>query len=145
MTFNPNEISLKEGLERIEKMQAELGLDKRRIFTSRGVGNLYKNPLSAVTNVPSGFTKIMLPFSTSKEATFYISSGAPNTHVPSHSHEEGEGIRFIISGSIVYEGQELTQGDWMYIPPKTPYSFDVGPAGCTICYCYCCCCAPRLN
>ena len=143
MAFNPNEMTLQEGLELVNKLQKELRIDKTKIFTSKDVPDLYLNKSAKVTNVPSGFSKIMLPFSTSKEATFYISSGAPYVQVPKHSHEEGEGIRFIVSGSIIFQGKELTEGDWMYMPAKASYEFQVGARGVTMCYCYCCCCAPR--
>jgi hypothetical protein len=145
MAFNPNETTLQEGLELVNKLQKELRIDKTKIFTSKDIPNLYKNNTAQVTNVPSGFNKIILPFSTSREATFYISSGAPNAQVPAHSHEEGEGIRFIVSGSIIFQGKELTEGDWMYMPAKASYDFQVGPRGVTMCYCYCCSCAPRLQ
>jgi hypothetical protein len=143
MSFDPNQLTLKEGLHLVKEIQADLRLDSSKIFTSRQAGNLYANKKALVTNVPNGFNKVILPFSTSKEATFYLSSGAPNAKVPKHSHEEGEGIRFIVSGSIIFEGQELSEGDWMYMPAKAPYEFTVGPRGVTMCYCYCCCCAPR--
>ncbi len=145
MAFDPNEMTLEEGLKLVREIQADLKIDPTKIFTSKAVGDLYKNKKTLVTNVPPGFSKILLPVSTSKQATFYISSGAPNTHVPKHSHEEGEEIRFIMSGSIIFEGQELTEGDWMYMPPKVGYEFRVGARGVTMCYCYCCCCAPRLR
>ena len=29
----------------------------------------------------------------------------------------------------MYEGTELTVGDWMYIPAGQPYRFEVGPLG----------------
>ena len=41
----------------------------------------------------------------------------PGTEVPEHSHDEGDGFRYIVSGSIIYNGQELlAAGDWMFIP-----------------------------
>jgi hypothetical protein len=61
--------------------------------------------------------------------------------VPTHSHNEGDGVRFIASGSIKYNGQELTTGDWMYIRAGSEYEFEVGRYGAVMCYCYCCCCA----
>jgi hypothetical protein len=61
--------------------------------------------------------------------------------VPKHSHDEGDGIRIIMSGSIIYDGHELSGGDWMFIPKGVAYDFKVGPMGAALCYCYCCCCA----
>ena len=45
-----------------------------------------------------------------------------------------------MSGSIIYKGNELVAGDWMYIPQGVKYSFKVGPNGARMGYCYQCCC-----
>jgi quercetin dioxygenase-like cupin family protein len=74
-------------------------------------------------------------------AQFFLSFGSPGSKVAEHSHEEGDGFRFITSGSILFDGKELKGGDWMFIPQGKPYSFEVGPQGVGICYCYACCCA----
>jgi hypothetical protein len=49
-------------------------------------------------------------------------------------------VRFIISGSIKYNGIELTAGDWMFVPKGEEYEFTVGPLGASMAYCYQCCC-----
>ena len=67
----------------------------------------------------------------------FISSAPPKAKVPSHAHD-GPGVRFISSGSIKYKEQELTAGDWMYIPKGKAYSFEVGALGATMFYCYQC-------
>jgi hypothetical protein len=94
-----------------------------------------------VKNVPSGFSKYQLPVYLDKPSQLFMSFGAPNTDVPEHSHDEGDGIRFIMWGSVEYNGQTLSGGDWMFIPAGTQYRMRVGPHGAGICYCYCCCCA----
>lgn len=138
--FDPNRNKLGVCLDQIKVIQQEMGISTSRIFTSRDIKDLW-NSQAAVSNIPSGFNKIMLPFNTEGPATFYISAAGPNVKVPSHSHDEGAGIRFIASGSIIYKGQELVAGDWMYLPAKVPYDFVVGPKGVVIFYCYQCCCA----
>ncbi|MCB0251634.1 MAG: cupin domain-containing protein, partial [Anaerolineae bacterium] len=60
-----------------------------------------------------------------------------------HAHSNGAAMRFIVSGSIEYAGTELTQGDWMFIPKDTSYSFKAGDMGAVMCYCYPCCCVPK--
>lgn len=52
-------------------------------------------------------------------------------------------MRFIVSGSVIYNGKELVGGDWMFVPKDVPYSLDVGPNEAIMCYCYPCCCVPR--
>jgi hypothetical protein len=142
MAFNPNQRDLAACLEDIRAIQKEHGIDPKKIVTSRDpvVAKLAYTKL-AVQNVPPGFTKTMLPVFMPRESTLYISAGAPGTKVPSHSHDEGDGIRFMISGSIHYGDRELTEGDWMFIPAGVPYEFEVGPRGAVMCYCYSCCCA----
>lgn len=140
MAFNPNKNALGVCLERIKAAKTRFKIPDDQIFTSKDY-DIWGDPDSVVTNIPGGFHKVLLPFSTDGPATFYISSAGPNTTVPRHSHDEGAGIRFIVSGSIIYKGAVLGQGDWMYLPAKAPYEFVVGPMGVTIFYCYQCCCA----
>jgi hypothetical protein len=141
MAFNPNASTLADCLARVTSIKKRLGMDHGRIFTSRDVGQIWTDKESIVSNIPTGFYKVMLPFATSGPATFYISSAGPGVKVPRHSHDEGDGIRLIISGSIVHEGKELLEGDWMYLPAKAQYEFVVGPRGVSMFYCYQCCCA----
>jgi hypothetical protein len=95
-----------------------------------------------IRNVPEGFEKWQLPFVFDK-GLFFITHAKPGTKAAEHSHDEGDGIRFIVSGSIHYKDHELGPGDWMFIPAKVPYSFTAGPRGASMCYCYCCCCGGR--
>ncbi|SCL31093.1 hypothetical protein GA0070624_4203 [Micromonospora rhizosphaerae] len=140
--FNPNRLSFDEGLERIRRATEEAGIRlEGRIFTSRDEGADSLRKALAVSNVPDGFRKYQLPVYLSERSQMFISFAEPDIHTPEHSHDEGDGIRFIAGGSIIYEGKELTAGDWMFIPRGQSYSFDVGPNGALMCYCYCCCCA----
>lgn len=140
--FDPNQLTFDEGLERIQR-----GLTKAKVKLSGGIlTSRDKDMLSAtkalqVGNIPDGFKKWQLPIYLNAPSQLFISTAAAYTKVPSHSHTDGDGIRFIISGSIVYRGIELTAGDWMFIPKGKSYSFEVGPLGASMCYCYCCCCA----
>jgi hypothetical protein len=143
--FNPNQVTFDEGVQRIRLAVEKAGLDTRRVITSRDEDVLAAQRLLAVTAVPGGFTKWQLPVYLSSPSQLFISVGAANVEVPEHSHDEGDGIRFIASGSIIYQGKELTVGDWMFVPAGQKYSFKVGPFGATMCYCYCCCCAGRAD
>lgn len=141
--FDPNVSTLAQCLERIRAVREKTGVGKSGgIYTSRDGEVVKAIGQLQVDNVPPGFNKWMLPFATDGPATFYLSFGSPNTEVPEHSHEEGDGIRIILSGSIEYGGKTLGAGDWMYLPAGTRYSFRVGPMGVGMCYCYRCCCAP---
>jgi hypothetical protein len=140
--FNPNRMTFEEGLDRIRRATDEAGLKVgESIITSRDDAGRRLRKTLAVDNVPDGFTKYQLPVYLSEPSQMFISFAAPDVHTPEHSHDEGDGIRFIAGGSIIYNDQELTAGDWMFIPKGKTYSFDVGPNGALMCYCYCCCCA----
>ena len=142
MTFNPNKSTIQRCLAEIRKIQTNHQIDISKIITSRDITcREIAYSILKVDNVPEGFTKTMLPVFFESATTMYISSGAPNVQAPEHSHDEGDGIRFMISGSINFGDTELTAGDWMYIPAGKKYSFSVGPQGATMCYCYSCCCA----
>jgi hypothetical protein len=143
-TFNPNQLTFEEGLARIKRALDKDGVVLGdRIVTSRDPDMTKLRKSLAVTNVPNGFVKYQLPVSLDRASQMFITIAQPDAEAPSHAHEAGAGIRFIAGGSIIYNGQELTAGDWMYVPARKPYSFKVGPQGALMCYCYCCCCASR--
>lgn len=141
MAFNPNQLTFADGLNRIAKAVDKVGLSvSDRITTSRDPDVREAVIALKVTNVPSGFQKWQLPVSLSGASQMFLTAANPGASVPAHSHDEGNGIRFIISGSIIYDGKELTAGDWMFIPQGKKYSFQVGELGATMAYCYECCC-----
>jgi hypothetical protein len=92
-------------------------------------------------DVPKGFAKWQLPFYF-EGGQFFITTAQPGSTVGEHSHDN-DAVRFILSGSIYFDGIELNVGDWMYIPKGKDYSLRVGPFGASMCYCYECCCARR--
>ncbi|GGU47417.1 cupin domain-containing protein [Streptomyces violascens] len=139
--FKPNEATFDEGLERIQRVIAELSLDTRRIVTSRDPKVLQARKPLETKAVPSGFRKWQLPIHLDGPSLAFFTIAEPNAVAPEHSHEEGDGIRIITSGSINYNGQELSDGDWMFVPKGERYSFTVGPNGAHMFYCYRCCCA----
>jgi hypothetical protein len=140
-SFNPNRLTFEDGLKRIEEATERAGLDRDAILTSRDEPVIRALDSLEVSNVPRGFKKWQLPVALRCESQLFVTTAQPGIRVPPHSHDEGNGVRFIASGSIVYEGKELTAGDWMYIPAGREYSFEVGRYGAVMCYCYCCCCA----
>jgi redox-sensitive bicupin YhaK (pirin superfamily) len=144
-TFDPNQVSFDEGLERIRAAAEKADLDTRRVITSRDAAAVKATELLTVTAVPGGFRKWQLPVHLSEPSQLFVTVAEPNVEVPEHAHEEGDGIRFIASGSIEYKGTQLSTGDWMFIPKGERYSFRVGPVGAVMCYCYCCCCAGRAD
>lgn len=142
MSFKPNALTFDQGLERIQAAYKKAGVKKtHEILTSRDKNAVVLTEQLGVSNVPGGFKKWQLPVYLDKPSQLFISVGSPDADVPLHSHDEGDGIRFIVGGSIIYNGVELTEGDWMFIPKGQKYSFKVGSRGVTQCYCYCCCCA----
>jgi hypothetical protein len=52
------------------------------------------------------------------------------------SHDEGDGIKFIVPSSILHNGQQLTEVNWMFIPAGELRSLKVGPFGILMCH-YC--------
>lgn len=138
-----NWLTFEEGLERIRKVVGK-SLENK-VVTSRDPGMEQIAAKLKIAGAPSGFQKWQLPVFLNGPSQLFISAGAPNIDVGEHSHDAGDGIRFMVSGSIHFEGKELSAGDWMFIPKGKRYAFRVGALGAVMCYCYCCCCAPRLN
>ena len=139
--FNPNNLTFEEGLDRIRKTTGGRYLGGKEIVTSRDDNMASVTRELRTRNVPDGFTKWQLPVALDGPSQFFMSYAAPEITVPPHSHDEGDGLRIIVSGSIIYDGKELGPGDWMYIPRGTRYDFKVGEKGAGMAYCYQCCCA----
>jgi ChrR-like protein with cupin domain len=141
--FNPNQLTFAEGLERVERAAKATGVKvKNGIVTSRDHDIAKLTRALRTSNVPGGFQKWQLPVDLKQPSQLYISVAAAGANVAKHSHS-GDGIRFVMTGSVIYEGQELASGDWMYIPAGAEYSLQIGPHGAMMCYCYCCSCAGR--
>ena len=140
-TFQPNDSSFEDGLLVIEEAYKKVGfIPDGKIMTSKDeIAEKLKSALYGV-KTPDGFDKWMLPFSL-PGATFFVTVGQPFAIVPPHAHKKGSGVKFIVSGSILYGNKELTSGDWMYVPQGAEYSFNVGPAGVTIISGYKDCCS----
>lgn len=144
--FDPNQVSFDEGLTRIAAASDRLRFDQSAgIVTSRDDVSREARKMLMVSNVPGGFTKWQLPVYLPRASQLFITVAEPGVAVQEHSHDEGDGIRFIVSGAIEHQGTELTAGDWMWIPAGTQYSFSVGDLGAVMCYCYCCSCAGRAD
>ena len=141
-TFKPNALTFAQGIERIKTANEKAGYRPTgRITTSKDKEVVVAQEALLVSNVPDGFKKWQLPVFLDKPSQLFVSIGTPDVEVPEHSHDEGDGFRYIVSGSIIYNGRELTAGDWMFIPAGQKYSMKIGERGALMCYCYCCCCA----
>jgi len=140
--FDPNRLAVSDCLARISRAVKENGTKlEGRILTSRDEDAVSLRKALTVDNVPDGFRKYQLPVSLPEASVMFVTFADPEVKTPEHSHDDGDGIRFIAGGSIVYDGKELISGDWMFIPKGSRYSFEVGPQGAIMCYCYSCCCA----
>ena len=138
--FDPNQVSFAQGAVRIEGVIRKHKLDLNKIMTSRDAHVRTALKDLGVSNVPKGFGKVQLPF-VFPQSQFFISHAEANGKVGEHAHHGGDALRFIAAGSVTYNGVELTEGDWMYVPTGVSYSLGIGARGATMCYCYCCCCA----
>jgi hypothetical protein len=104
-SFNPNELTFAEGLERLKTLISQTsGFPVGKIVTSRDRAVEKSIESLKVTNVPTGFKKYQPPifFEGGPGAQFFVSVGSPDVEVPEHSHDEGDGFRFIASGSIIW-------------------------------------------
>jgi len=141
VAFKPNALKFEDGVKRVQEAIYSSGLSlKGKILTSRDKELEPLLDALEVKNVPAEFKKWQLPFVFDR-SQLYISVGNPGADVPKHSHDEGDGLRYIVSGSILYNGKVLNAGDWMFIPKGVSYEFKVGKLGATMFYCYQCCCA----
>jgi hypothetical protein len=141
--FKATHISFAEGKARVDEALAEVGHKGRTILTSRDKEAVELCNLLAIpkNQLPGGFVKWQLPFYL-EGGQFFITAGQPGAEVGEHSHDN-DGVRFIMSGSVYFDGIELDAGDWMFIPKGEKYKLKVGAMGVSMCYCYACCCGGR--
>jgi mannose-6-phosphate isomerase-like protein (cupin superfamily) len=140
-TFDPNQTTFEQGLQRIRRAVENAGLDQTRgIVTSRDDNAREAQRLLETDNVPEGWVKWQLPVYLERPSQLYIALAQPGAEAPEHSHDEGDLIRFVVSGSVIYNGIELTAGDWMFVPAGAKYSVKAGEFGALDCCCYCCSC-----
>jgi hypothetical protein len=104
------------------------------IVTSKDPRMLAAQKNMEALDMPTGIDKRILPIvkGGNRPVFTFITVGNPNAVVPRHVHKDECIWRLIVSGSIIIEDTELTQGDWLYIPRAKPYSYTVGPNGCII-------------
>ncbi|MGE5049056.1 MAG: hypothetical protein ACM3PC_10830 [Deltaproteobacteria bacterium] len=137
--WDPNRVSFDKGRPYVEQQLRKARLDPdAAIMTSRDPKAIKAKGLLKTLNSPPGFEKWQLPFSFFHPTNFYVTVGKPGSRVPSHSHDEGAGMRFILDGSITFNGKRLGPGDWVYIPKGMAYRFTVGRRGVTLLADYAC-------
>jgi hypothetical protein len=128
--WEPNRRSFYQGRPYVELQLKKAGLDPDAgIFTSRDAKAQSAMRLLKTLNSPPGFEKWQLPFAFFNPTNSYITVGEPDSKVKPHAHKEGSGMRFILEGSFVLNGQNLMAGDWFYIPEGAEYSFTTGHRG----------------
>jgi hypothetical protein len=137
--LRPDQLAVAPCLERGIRVAEEAGLDLNGVITSRDESVLATKDSLVCDSVSDYFQRWQLPVHVDGTSINYVSVGEPGSRVPEHAHE-GASLRFIISGSLIYEGTELIAGDWIYIPSEHPYSFEVGPYGVSLVGDYSCCC-----
>jgi redox-sensitive bicupin YhaK (pirin superfamily) len=136
--LKPNALRFAQGIQRIKEAASNVGFEfKSKITTSRDKAAKAAADYLLVSSVPHGFKNFQLPVFIDGPTQIFVSVGAPDTEVTELSGDEGEGLRYIVSGSVIYNGQELTAGDWMYIPAGKEYSLRAGPRGANIFYFTC--------
>jgi quercetin dioxygenase-like cupin family protein len=133
MNFEPEDLTYQEGLERIRAADQRSAAGRQeRILTSRDPGMEAMRESLRVGRMPEGFAMWQLPV-TLKNVLLFMSVASPGARMPLHRHAHPV-FRVILSGSITYEGKELTAGDWMFIPAGREYSFETGPMGAVFFY-----------
>ena len=121
------------GIRNIEEALEAVGLSANEIITSKHPAVRLLRERLRSTLMPNGFEQHQLPILLfGEDVLCFITTGLPNAEFPEHRHLQNDGIRVVVSGSIVFQGTELTPGDWMFVPRGTSYSFTAGKGGCTL-------------
>ena len=132
--FVPQELTFEQGSERIREALRKAEVDiENTIVTSRDPWAERLREELRMTNQPSGVAMWQLPV-VLNQSLLFLQVLEPGAQVPEHEHVRAAVFRLVISGSIHYDGKELTAGDWMYVPRGQSYSFSAGSAGATVMY-----------
>ena len=120
------------GVLAVKSALKEAGLDgDDQIVTSKHPKVLHlRDKLRRVGVLPPGFESWQLPVTLKTgNLMVFVTVGIPGAKLPDHNHNRDAVFRIVMQGSLSYEGQELTVGDWMYVPKGMYYTYTVGPLG----------------
>lgn len=130
------------GKERIREAlkRHRIKTDESRVITSRDPGMDEVRFHLRRENMPPGYEQWQLPVKLTGETFFFLTVGQPGAVVPTHSHKR-DLFRIVVWGSVIYNGIELKQGDWMFVPAGVEYSLSTAmnpssPAGAMTWHCY---------
>jgi mannose-6-phosphate isomerase-like protein (cupin superfamily) len=130
------------GKKRIREALERLGFktDEDRVITSRDPGMDEVRFHLRREKMPPGYEQWQLPVKLSGETFFFLTLAQPGAVVPTHRHER-DLFRIVVWGSVIYNGIELKQGDWMFVPKGVPYSLSAAispnsPGGAMTCHAY---------
>jgi len=129
-----------KGVLRVKNALKEMGLKLGdKVITSRDPSMMKLMEALRRTTLPKGFQQWQLPIilgGGNRPVMSFITFGEPNAEIPNHKHKDDCLLRIVLSGTIIYDQQELTTGDWMYVPTGLPYAFKAGKLGCIIMHLY---------
>ena len=130
------------GKQRIREALKRHGIntDENRVITSRDPGMDEVRFHLRRENSPPGYEQWQLPVKLGGETFFFVTVAQPGAVVPTHSHKRAL-FRIVVWGSVIYNGIELKQGDWMYVPAGVEYSLSAAisptsPGGAMTCHAY---------
>lgn len=130
------------GKKRIREALEAYGIkiEEDRIITSRDPGMDEVRFHMRREGLPPGYEQWQLPVKLTGETFFFLTVGQPGAVVPRHAHKR-DLFRIVIWGSLITNGIELKQGDWMFVPAGAEYSLSASmspssPPGVMSCHCY---------
>jgi quercetin dioxygenase-like cupin family protein len=71
----------------------------------------------------AGVSKQLIPIDMSIFTARVVTTVAPGTHLPRHSHD-GCLLRYVASGSLKLNGVDYATGDWIFVPAGADYEIE---------------------
>lgn len=139
-TFDPNRSPVQVCIDRVDSALKKVGLTRNEVITSKHPKAEALRLALGTDNLPDGpIRKWQLPFILKCEAvSFFVTVAEAGAKVPTHSHDQGDGMRFVAGGSMLFNGEKFNVGDWIFLPKGSPYNYESGPLGTIIISGYCC-------
>jgi hypothetical protein len=128
MCGRPPDASVRRDLMLIGKAVTKRGFDPATtVLISRDEKAISLRDDLAVSDLAEGFQRWLLPIVLGGGSGSLLVA-SPNASTPAHSHTSRT-LHLVASGSVTINDEELSPGDWAYIPRGFDYTYRVGPEG----------------
>lgn len=125
------------GIRRVRDALREAGVPESGITLSTDEAVRKAAQRLVSSHVPAGFSQHQIPaILAGSDTMHFLTRAEPHADFPEHVHQDDDGLRLVIAGSITFRGTVLGPGDWFHVPRGEAYAFTAGDEGCLLYHVY---------